>query len=164
VAFVAGAVSDVFTVVSELVGSLIEFNKTNSDTLSGAKDSDPTPTDVATIIRDFDKSDILILKLGKGSSLKTQKYTADNPVTINGQGYEMYNPLLKADNKYDGTVFTYTPTAGNSYDNIILDGYSDKLYQLGLETSGGISTYVLGGSAYAPSANNGFKFNEFNVK
>lgn len=107
------------------------------------------PLDAMTIVKDFDPTDQLVMRLAPGESLDQVLKT--DLFTINDFGYSKINPLVSGDLGGKGKMIVYSKSASEQYERVFLQGYTGDLYKLKEQTdpaTGSLLVYF-GGSDYA---------------
>ena len=106
-----------------------------------------TPLDAMTVIRDFDPTDQLVMKLAPGESLDQE--LKSKVYTINTTNYSKINRLVEGNMGGEGRMIVYTKSAGNPIERVFLQGYTGELFKLKEETNAQGTLVYLGGSDYA---------------
>ena len=146
--FVLTTASDTLALIGDIVSGVKDL--VSSDNAEEPKVK-PRPIDAVTLIKDFDKSDIVVFKVPSGADVKCSNGEGGKGNLQSDSLFIKNNPLLGVDNNYNGTGISYSATAGQQFNRIILDGYNDKLFVLGsVESPASDGVYkILGGAAYA---------------
>jgi len=150
-------------VIDALINSASDF--TTQRDYESTSQAPSNKFDFVTIIKDFDKSDIVIFKNTSGSSISADAKSS----TYTTAAYQAINPLITSNvTPYSGTLLSFGGNSSTSFERVVLDGYKDKLFLLGTVTaSDNQSTYTaLGGSAFGSitaKSNTGVVSPAFNV-
>jgi hypothetical protein len=133
------------------------------DSRADAVTESPTDLDGCTVIRDFGKKDLLAIKIRGDESIEASRLTKDISATKNKYGF---NPLVgKGVKARDSIKFSVQPKAGESFNRLILEGYTGSLYEVarisdaedmakyGITPADGDIYLLLGGDRYAGAGN-----------
>jgi hypothetical protein len=121
------AASEITGGLSDLAISIFSLFASNQTTADKIVEK-PKNADGLTLIRDFGGRDLLAVKI-RYDELLLASSNASAEAPVNPANYP-FNSLIGTGAQGQGYVFTYSPTAGESYTRMILEGYTGKLYEI----------------------------------
>lgn len=133
------------TIVSSLGDAFFAFANFMHKQLPSA-DRRASSLDVLTVIKDFDPSDQLVVKLLPGDSVEFRRTEQNFTLDKSGK-YSDINPLVVDDLGGEGRMMTFTRDAGVTFQRTFLQGYTGEIVKLRQEAAEGGGSWVYFGGA-----------------
>jgi len=142
---VVKVIPKVGSVISSLGDALFSFANFVHNRLPSA-DKKASSLDVLTVIKDFDPSDQLVVKLRPGDSVEFRR--TEKNFTLDKSGhFSDNNPLVLDELGGEGRMMTFTRDAGVTFQRTFLQGYTGEIVKLRQEAADGGGSWVYFGGA-----------------